>query len=98
MAREAPSLSELYEGAVCLLFENRLAGYTRFVGHAVREIRNRLPDAVSESQSAKQPSYKTRSSSTGKRLDWELTAHFRSSRQPRTQLDRCPRRFHFRLI
>jgi hypothetical protein len=60
MAREAPSLAELYEGAVCLLFEHRLAGYTRFVGHAVREIRNRLPSAITGSQSTKQLQYKNR--------------------------------------
>jgi len=46
MATIAPSLAELYEGAVSLIFEHHLPGYTRFVGHAVREIGNRLPDAM----------------------------------------------------
>ena len=47
--RNAPSLAELYEGAVELLYRQQLPGWTRFVGHAVREIRNRLPDAISGS-------------------------------------------------
>ena len=47
LRRNAPSLAELYEGAVYLIFENPLPGRIRFVGHAVREIRNRLPDAIS---------------------------------------------------
>jgi hypothetical protein len=59
LSRHAPSLAELYEGAVCLLFERRLAGYTRFVGHAVREIGNRLPDVISE-VSTFQLQYKSR--------------------------------------
>src|SRR5262249_17939537 len=41
LTRNAPSLAELYEGAICLLFEHRLPGYTRFVTHAAREIANR---------------------------------------------------------
>jgi hypothetical protein len=60
LARFAPSLAELYEGAVFLLFQHRLAGYTRLVGHAVREIRNRLPSAISGSMSAEQVQYKNR--------------------------------------
>jgi hypothetical protein len=101
MAREAPSLSELYEGAVCLLFEKRLPGYTRFVAHAVREIRNRLPDMLSASQPVKQLHYKNRLdaiSTAGKRPDWEQTVRFRSLRQRRIQLDRGRRRFLFRKI
>jgi hypothetical protein len=43
----APSLAELYEGAVLLLFDGPIPGFTRFVAHAVREIRNRLPDITS---------------------------------------------------
>ncbi len=45
--RNAPSLGELYEGAVKMLVENSLPGRTRYVAHAVREIRNRLPEVVS---------------------------------------------------
>jgi hypothetical protein len=47
LTRNAPSLAELYESAVRLLFEVRLPGYTRFVRHAVRAIRNRLPFVIS---------------------------------------------------
>jgi hypothetical protein len=39
LRRNAPSLAELYEGAVSLLFDVPIPGYTRFVAHAVREIR-----------------------------------------------------------
>ncbi len=47
MHRNAPSLAELYEGAVTLLDDKPLPGRVRFIAHAVREIRNRLPDVVS---------------------------------------------------
>jgi hypothetical protein len=46
LKRNAPSLAELYEGAVELLHRHPLPGWTRFVSHAVREIRNRLPDVI----------------------------------------------------
>ncbi|MEW6542562.1 MAG: hypothetical protein AB1411_03010 [Nitrospirota bacterium] len=45
--RNAPSLGELYEGAVKMLFENTIPGRTRFIAHAVRDIRNRLPEVIS---------------------------------------------------
>jgi hypothetical protein len=60
LGRNAPSLAELYEGAVRLLFELRVPGYTRFVGHAIREIRNRLPSVISGSTSGEQLQYKNR--------------------------------------
>jgi hypothetical protein len=44
--RNAPSLGELYAGAVTLLYETPMPGHVRFVAHAVREIRNRLPDCI----------------------------------------------------
>jgi hypothetical protein len=47
LIRNAPSLAELYQGSVTLLYESRLPGRVRFVAHAVREIRNRLPDVLS---------------------------------------------------
>ena len=47
MHRNAPSLAELYEGAVTLLYNNPIPGHVRFIAHAVREIRNRLPDTIS---------------------------------------------------
>jgi hypothetical protein len=47
MKRNAPSLAELYDGAVRMLYDHSFPGRSRFIGHAVREIRNRLPDAFS---------------------------------------------------
>ncbi len=45
--RNAPSLGELYEGALRMLYgEDNFPGKTRFVAHSVREIRNRLPDVI----------------------------------------------------
>lgn len=44
--RNAPSLAELYQGAVQMLYETPLPGRVRFVSHAVREIGNRLPEAI----------------------------------------------------
>ena len=45
--RNAPSLGELYAGALKMIFENSFPGRTRFIAHAVREIRNRLPEVIS---------------------------------------------------
>src|SRR5574341_1863423 len=45
--RNAPSLGEIYEGAVNMMFETSLPGRTRFIAHAVRDIRNRLPEVIS---------------------------------------------------
>ncbi|MGQ9497689.1 MAG: hypothetical protein ACUVRC_07385 [Desulfotomaculales bacterium] len=46
-ARNAPSLAELYEGAVRLLCADPLVpGRSRFIAHAVREICNRLPEVL----------------------------------------------------
>ena len=45
--RNACSLGEVYEGAVRLIHDSLLPGRVRFVSHAVREIRNRLPEIVS---------------------------------------------------
>jgi hypothetical protein len=47
LQEQAPPLAQLYEGAVCLVFEQPIPGKLRFVAHAVREIRNRLPDYIS---------------------------------------------------
>jgi len=41
-----PRLAELYEGAVRLIEDQSFPGRGRLICHAVREIRNRLPDAV----------------------------------------------------
>lgn len=48
--RNAPSLGELYEGALRMVFEQRFPGRTRFVAHAVREIRNRLPNVMTDTK------------------------------------------------
>jgi len=44
--RNAPSLGELYEGALRMVFDEKFPGRVRLVSHAVREIRNRLPDVI----------------------------------------------------
>lgn len=48
--RNAASLGELYEGALRMVFDQRFPGRTRFVAHAVREIRNRLPDVITNTK------------------------------------------------
>ncbi len=58
--RNAPSLAELYEGTVRLLNDSILPGHVRFVSHAVREIRNRLPDVISGAKGDGQLQYKNR--------------------------------------
>jgi hypothetical protein len=47
LQRNAASLAELYGGAARLVYDTPLPGRVRFVCHAVREIRNRLPDVLS---------------------------------------------------
>jgi hypothetical protein len=59
LRRNAPSLAELYEGAV-LMLQTRPPGHVRLVAHAVREIRNRLPDYVSKVESGGPLDYKSR--------------------------------------
>lgn len=50
----APPLSELYRGALALLYgSHRIPGWQVFVCHSVREIRNRLPEAIQGKQSGK---------------------------------------------
>jgi len=44
--RNAPSLGELYEGALKMIYAEKFPGRTRFIAHSVREIRNRLPEVV----------------------------------------------------
>jgi hypothetical protein len=45
--KDAPSLGELYVSALDMLYVSPLPGWSRFVSHAVREIRNRLPEIIS---------------------------------------------------
>jgi len=51
--RNAPSLGELYEGALIILHTNNFPGRTRFLAHAVREIMNRLPDVIAGVKSSR---------------------------------------------
>jgi hypothetical protein len=60
LQHNAPSLAELYEGAVRLTYESPLPGQVRFISHAVREIRNRLPDVISGTKGGGQLQYKNR--------------------------------------
>ena len=66
LKRNAASLAELYEGAVLMLYDSALPGRTRFIGHAVREIRNRLPDAFSGGTRSQRLEYTKRLDSISK--------------------------------
>ena len=46
LERTAPQLAQVYGGAVTMAFDPDFPGRVVFVWHAMREIRNRLPDAV----------------------------------------------------
>jgi hypothetical protein len=46
LQRTAPQLAQVYAGAVIMAFDPDFPGRVVFVWHAMREIRNRLPDAV----------------------------------------------------
>lgn len=59
-ARNAPSLGELYEGALEMVFRGHFPGRVRFVAHAVREIRNRLPDVIVGPKTDSSLQYKNR--------------------------------------
>lgn len=59
-ARNAPSLGELYEGAVRMVFDDLTPGWTRFVPHAVREIINRLPDHITGTRIRSRLDYRQR--------------------------------------
>jgi len=58
--RNAFSLGELYEGALRMLFDSQFPGRTRFVAHAVREIRNSLPDVIAGATRSGQVQYPNR--------------------------------------
>lgn len=51
----APPLAQLYESAVHLMFVERLPARLRLVAHAVREIRNSLPDYIAPLKAAQVP-------------------------------------------
>lgn len=66
---QAPSLAELYQGAVQLLYDDlSLPGRSRCIAHAVREIRNRLPEVVAGVK-GKYLDYKTRLDDIAKEWD-----------------------------
>lgn len=58
--RNAPSLGELYEGALRMIFAEAFPGRVRFVAHAVREIANRLPDVIAGPKAGGTLQYKNR--------------------------------------
>lgn len=69
--RNAPSLGELYAGAVYILFSDGFPGRVRFVAHAVREIRNRLPDAIAGPKKSNPLQYVNRLDVIGKKWQQE---------------------------
>jgi hypothetical protein len=56
----APSLGELYEGALRMVYDENFPGRVRFVSHAVREIRNRLPGVIAGYKSGSSLQYSNR--------------------------------------
>jgi hypothetical protein len=64
--REAPSLGDLYEAAVELLYQQTLPGRIRMIAHAAREIGNRLPDYLSGERVGKRLDYVSRINSIEK--------------------------------
>jgi len=58
--RNAPPLGDLYEGALRMIDEEGFPGQVRLVAHAVREIRNRLPDAISGEKRSSRLEYRER--------------------------------------
>lgn len=58
--RNAPSLGELYEGALVMIAASEFPGRTRLIAHAVREIRNRLPERIAGTKSGGYFDWKTR--------------------------------------
>lgn len=54
---KAPSLGEIYEGAVIMLSKDHFPGRTRFISHAVREICNQLPERVNNFRKGKRVQY-----------------------------------------
>src|ERR1700677_2005187 len=46
LGQHSPDLVDIYRGALKILFVPEFPGRLRFVSHAVREIRNRVPDAI----------------------------------------------------
>lgn len=72
LCKTSRSTAELYQGAVELLFGQQVSGFSRFVSHAVREIRNRLPGIVSGTIPSGRLDYKGR-------ID-DLSGHWKRAR------------------
>ena len=60
LTQNSEQLADLYAGAVELLQMSSLPGKLRFVCHAVREIRNRLPDVIAGSNAGGRLDYTAR--------------------------------------
>lgn len=60
LQRRAPGLAALYEGAAKLTYSAPLPGRIRFIALAMREICNRLPDAVAGVEAEVRVDYPTR--------------------------------------
>lgn len=58
VSSKSPFLGDLYEGSVIILYgDPPLPGWRHFTAYAVREIRNRLPDCVTETESVTRVDY-----------------------------------------
>lgn len=57
LRERAPSLAELYETALSMMYEHYLPARIRLVSHCMRDIANRLPDAVATSTIAGRVEY-----------------------------------------
>jgi hypothetical protein len=58
LQERAPSLAELYDSALWLMHDHPLRARVRLVSHCVREIVNRLPEAVSAATVTKRVEYR----------------------------------------
>jgi hypothetical protein len=83
--RNARSLGELYEGSLKILFEPNFPGKTRFVAHAVREIRNRLPDVIAGKKGGSRVDYVSRCDLISK--EWNKAGFSSDGKLPTAVLD-----------
>jgi hypothetical protein len=80
LQRTAPQLAPVYAGAVTMAFDGDFPGRLVFVWHAIREIRNRRPDAVAGSSPHRRFSMgisRVRSDDAGSRIAGPTTARSR---------------------
>lgn len=57
LERHAPGLAPVYRAAAQMAFDEAFPGRVWFVAHAIREIRNRLPDALAGDVAASRTDY-----------------------------------------